>query len=271
MAAQRVNYGDHENIFSEFESYLVRNQEGPRILFFGASHINHLGTFVNSPGHSNAFKLAFNNSTFMGVGSSSWDRIVSQVKGEDPMKPTKNQWDPFVALDKKPEYIVISLGSNSVDAYQKTKYGKVDMFKREVHWTNLRDDLNMTFGRLKESIDDVVLFLNENFRDAVLIYVQIAPRYWWGTAAHTLARWLDFYVVKTLRPRYRVNGIWNRHIFASHYHFNEQVMFGMLKSDCVHLNYFGNKALAQVVMRSVLNRWKLKRENAPIKAKLGLV
>ncbi len=84
-----------------------------------------------------------------------------------------------------------------------------------------------------------------------------------------LARWLDFYITRGLRNRYKVGEIWNRRVFASHYWFDECIMYGMLKRDMVHYNHFGNKAFAQTIMRTVLNRWRNERENAKVFEKLG--
>ncbi len=78
----------------------------------------------------------------------------------------------------------------------------------------------------------------------------------WGVMARRLARWIDYYILCTLRKRYKIREIWARDVFKSHYQFDEMVEFGMLKEDTIHLNQYGNKALASAVMKAVLNKWK---------------
>ena len=59
--------------------------------------------------------------------------------------------------------------------------------------------------------------------------------------------------------------VWIREVFESHYQFDEQVMFGMLRTDMVHLNTYGNRALIHALMRPLLHMWrgKIKAENIP--------
>ncbi len=267
------DFGKHEDIFVEFHNYLRQHSGGPEILFYGSSHINHLASYVSSGGHCEAFKLAFKKSSFLGVGGTSWDVVQRQMRGEGFINHKSNrgdQWGDYLSTNPNPQYIVIALGSNSVDSFQRERYGKTDMYKRHIHWDIVRNQLNYKFGLLKGYIDEVLLLLSNRFPAASFLYIKIIPRHWWGIAARTLARWLDFYIIRTLHTRYRVKELWNRKVFTANYHFDEQVHFGMLKQDCVHYNAFGNKALSQCVMRSVLNKWKLQKENAPILAQLNL-
>ena len=82
------------------------------------------------------------------------------------------------------------------------------------------------------------------------------PRCWWSTHARRLAHWMDHYIVGVLRKSHKIREIWVGDCFPGPYHFNENVEFGMLKCDMVHLNQNGNKALIKVCMTPVLHKWK---------------
>ncbi len=47
----------------------------------------------------------------------------------------------------------------------------------------------------------------------------ILPRAWWGGPARKLARWLDFYMLCTLKRdrRYKIREVWIREVFSSHW------------------------------------------------------
>ena len=63
--------------------------------------------------------------------------------------------------------------------------------------------------------------------------------------------------------------IWTREVFELHYKFDEQVMFGMLNTDMVHYNYYGNIALTRSIMRPLLNKWCRQHENEAFLTKHG--
>ena len=67
-----------------------------------------------------------------------------------------------------------------------------------------------------------------------------------------------------LKNTCRVEEIWTRGVFEHHYQFDEQLMYGMLKNDVVHFNYFGNCSFSQSIMKCVLDRFKNDRENVKV-------
>ena len=73
-----------------------------------------------------------------------------------------------------------------------------------------------------------------------------------------------FYVVQTLKRRFHIKEIVVKHLFEPHYHFENQVMYGMLKTDTIHMNSLGNKALTNAIMRSVLNKWFVQNTTAKL-------
>ena len=198
--------------------------------------------------------------------------ILEQIKGDKLSKRNYhlgNQWEKYKLLEHNPEFCVITLGSNNIALFQKSTYVPCDLSKRPMHWAQVRRDLGVKFGGLKRHIDSVLQFLFDELPGVKFLYVKIQPQHWWGAAARTLARWLDFYITCRLRSVYKVGEIWNRRVFESHCQFDEQVMYLMLKRDMVHYNHFSNKAIAQTIMRMVLNRWRNYRENAMVFKQLG--
>ena len=125
-----------------------------------------------------------------------------------------------------------------------------------MYWRYAESELKKAYRRGKEDIDNVLLFLKSAFPNAELLYSKVLPRCWWGDNSRKLARWLDHYIVGILRKSHKIREIWARDCFSSHYHFHENVDFGMLKCDLTHLNYNGNKALIKATMSAVLNKWK---------------
>ena len=92
-AAKRVDFGKHEDIFHEMGLYLAEKGEGPQILFFSASHVNHLETYVPSQCSHEGVCCAFKNAHFIGVGGSSWDHIEEHVQGHGFMNPKPDMKD----------------------------------------------------------------------------------------------------------------------------------------------------------------------------------
>ncbi len=271
-AAQKLRRRDDENILLEFDDYLARNG-GPHVLYFGDSHLNHLKDFINKGGLHRSVANAFKNSEFVAVGGTTWGRIEENVKGSGLTKYQKHrgdQWTPYINGSHKAQYVVISLGGNDVDSYAGMPYGMGDFSKRKGQWKQHHCDLLCQFNTIKGNIDKVMKFLSDNLDNPQFYYIKIIPRCWWSDSGRRLAHWVDYYILCTLRKRYHVMEIWTREIFASHYKFYEQPMFGMLKTDIVHFNHYGNIALIRSIMRPLLNKWRLQRENAAFLEKVGI-
>ena len=138
-------------------------------------------------------------------------------------------------------------------------------------WKQHRWELICRFNKIKGHIDNVLSFLCGNLDNPKMYYIEITPRCCWGDSGRRLGRWIDFYVLRTFRKKYHIMEIWTREVFEPHYKFDEQVMFGMLKTDLVHYNGYGNIALTCSIMRCpLLNKWRLLRENEAFLAKHGI-
>ncbi len=245
---------------------LIREQGGPPTLYIGLSHVSHLSTFAKKGSTLITVKRALGRSHFIGVGGSTWMQCLQHIQGED--LPTKkqdlgNQWQEYLNLGITPSYITLVMGSNDVDQFQQSisgRDGKMD--QRSNHWRINELEQKATFERIKPKIVEMLDFLRERYPDAVILYVNIVPRAWWGQHARQLARWLNYYILCTLRKRYRVKEIWLRELFESKYTFFESPMFGMLDRDMTHLNSFGYKAFVQATMRPLLHMWASNRNKA---------
>ena len=241
---------------------------------FGDSHLNHLKDYVKQGGLHRSIQNAFKNSEFVAVGGTTWERVESNVKGEGLTKYQKHrgdQWTPYMAGNHKAEFVVISLGENDVDSYSRMPYGNGDFKKRGGQWKKHHWELVCQFNTIKGHIDKVMKFLNDNLDKPKFYYIKIVPRCWWSDSGRRSARWVDYYMLCTLRKRYHIMEIWTREVFESHYKFQEQAMFGMLKTDLVHYNHYGNIALIRSIMRPLLNKWRLQKENAAFRAKHGIM
>ena len=223
--------------------------------------MNHLKAFILQGGHTDKFNIAYSNAEFLAVGGSTWESIIGNIKGDGLSRYQKhlgNQWFSWCTAGKQVQYLVISMGGNDTDQFGRDihKLSLRHSELRPVFWKKAQFMLNKEYYRIRKNIDSVLQFLEDEFPGVELLYLKITPRNWWGHHARKLARWLDHYLTAILKGRYRIKEIWLRDIFESHYYFGENPMYGMLKTDMVHFNQFGNTALAQTVMRPLLHKWR---------------
>ena len=71
----------------------------PDLLVLGDSHVNHLRSFVNIPGHQELMTIAFEHTAFIGVGGTTWAKVNQQVQGEEAkgkMLELGNQWQDLL-------------------------------------------------------------------------------------------------------------------------------------------------------------------------------
>ena len=237
------------------------------MVFFGASHMNHMKSYLTNPGVPSEVKNAFSKVRYLAVGGTKWEKCINDIQGINltiHQAHLGDQWTKFLETGRETDYVVISLGSNDVDSYFTSASKYDDKNQRPLRPVQLRRDLNVKFNSVTPNIREVLLFIEQNITFKQLYYVKIIPRHYWSTGARTLAHWLDFYVVQTLKRRFHVKEIVVKHLFERHYHFENQVMYGMLKTDSIHLNSHGNKALNNAIMRSVLNKWFIQNTTAKL-------
>ena len=74
--------------------------------------------------------------------------------------------------------------------------------------------------------------------------------------ARKLAKWLDYLILCNLRKKYRIAEIWARELYTTkNYVQNELVHYGMLGTDVVHLNEYGNRGMTSAIMKPLLHMW----------------
>ena len=153
---------------------------------------------------------------------------------------------------------MINLGANDVDVFQQELSERDQHVNdRDIFWRKADRDMHDFFNYLKIKVLAVMRFLRNNLPCTQFLYVKINPRPWWGEHARRLARWLDYFVIATLRRRYniRVKDIWIREVYKDHSCLGNEVMPGMMKTDMVHLNAFGNRGFVSAIMRPLLAMW----------------
>ena len=117
---------------------------------------------------------------------------------------------------------------------------------------SLKTEYNTMVIRIEKVLKELFLL----FPTCKFLYIKILPRPWWGRHARLLAKWLDYLILCKWRKRYRIAEIWPRELYTTkHYVQNELVHFGMLGSDVVHLNDYGNRGLVSSIMRPLLHMW----------------
>ncbi len=256
-AASQAELPPGEDIFHEFSEYLSAN-EGPRIVLFGDSHMNHLKSFLANPGHQPEIYKAFGRVRYLAVGGTTWSKILSHIKGDRLTQyqyHLGDQWSTFVDGGCDTDYLVISLGANDVDKYFQKPSKHDDVDGRQLHPRQLDRDLNAEFNIITAEVRKVLEFISENIQVKQIYYIKIIRRHYWTTGARRLASWLDFHVVQSLKRRYRIKDIDPKRLSGHHYQFGSQILFGMLKTDITHLNSLGNKVLMSSIMRNLLNKW----------------
>ena len=89
-----------------------------------------------------------------------------------------------------------------------------------------------------------------------MMYVKVVPRSWWHPITRSLSDKIDFYIIRTLRRRFHIKEIWARELLNEPADRTTSLaMPGMLKTDEVHLNHYGYRALTLAVLRPTLSKW----------------
>ncbi len=192
------------------------------------------------------------------MGGSTWKDILKHIKGEklsDRNKHLGNQWKDFLSSKHNTRFIVIALGSNEIDSFHRLTARNPGV-KTTQHMKRIKRDVNAEFDRIKKDIRKVLYFLSRHCPEAQLCYIKVTPRHSWELPARLLAKWIDYHVTVRIRKTYKIQEIWNRAIFQQLGKKSESPMYGMLRTDLVHLNQHGNTALSQSTMKSLLNKWK---------------
>ena len=257
-AEERVNYTEGHCVLHNHLNVL-KGKGGPPTLFVGASHVNHLKSYVSQCDPNGKARLAFSNSFFAGVGGTTFAKIQDDLKGIDLNENQaylEDQWTDLLDSGFTPSYIVIICGSNDTDKIHNKINCQCKAWPRSMFRKYAENTMKSSYEKITENIDSLMLLLHETFPEARFLYSKILPRCWWGVYARTYARWIDNYIISRLNRRYRVKEIWARDVFTAPFHLEDCVHFGMLRTDMIHLNNNGNKALISAIMKPLLHLWK---------------
>ena len=82
-AAIRVDYPPGDCIIHNLRDVIVKKGPPPMLLF-GASHVNHFNTYLKALKPQDKVKRVFSNSRFVGVGGTTWAKVLNDVQGNNP-------------------------------------------------------------------------------------------------------------------------------------------------------------------------------------------
>ena len=231
------------------------------MLLIGASHINHLESFVNSRHTPFKYSLPFRKTFFIGVGGTKWEKCLEHFNGRQLTTSNKHrgdQWSKYYTSGIKPVYRVISMGSNSVDETdQKIRkvMGKKSLSDADM-WKEARKLQQDRLTELKPIVANVINVIKQNAPYSEQIYIPILPHHWWHPLSRELARYLDKHVVFGLKRRFRVKDIWPAALYPKRKFSQDScILAGMLDTDEVHLNGYGNRALIGALCGPILQKW----------------
>ena len=157
---------------------------------------------------------------------------------------------------------MICLGSNSVDETDKkikklkNKYPKMapqDLWKeaKKLQLSRLRE--------LKPKLGEVVHVIKSHAPYSEILYIKILPRHWWHPLSRELASMLDKHLIFGLKNRFRVKDLWPKLLFRSNkYDPDANMLAGMMDTDEIHLNGYGNRALVSAIIGPIVQKWLLK-------------
>ena len=253
-----VNYTDAHCVLHN-HMQVLESKGGPSTLYVGASHVNHLKSHVMQCDKTGKTSLAFSNSKFAGVGGTTFAKIQTNLKGinlNENQAHLGDQWSELLKSNFKPAYIVLICGSNDTDKLHNKITRQCQAWPHSMFVKYAENMMNSAYRDITDQIDNFMALLHDTFPGARFLYSKILPRSWWGIHARKFARWIDNYIVSRLHRKYKVKEIWARDVFTSPFQIDECVHFGMLRTDMIHLNENGNKALISAIMKPLLHLWK---------------
>ena len=243
---------------------LLSLHSGPPTLYLGSSHITRLQQYATNQIKSPRVRSRFERAMYLGVGGTGWRKCRKHFRGEGLSKRQQhlgNQCQDLVSLVTKPKYCVIALGSNDVDLFHRRLVNvHIRALSHESYKDRAESLLKTEYEELRDIICDVLQEFVDTMPETSFLYIKILPRPWWGTYARRLAKWLDYLVLCGLRKRFKIREIWARELYTQRkYMAGEHVHYGMLRTDVVHLNQYGYRALTSAIMRPLLHMWETEK------------
>ena len=232
----------------------------PSMLVVGASHVTHYKEFIDNPHVEQKYKTLFSRSFFLGVGGTDWESCLNHFSGinlSDRNKHLGDQWSQFFKSGIKPNYTLIILGSNSIDSFdRRVREIEQHSSRREVAWKRANTEMNARFNTLSRQVYTALNTIKHNAPYGEMLYVKVLPRSYWHQISRKLSDKIDFYINRTLRRRFHIKEIWAQELLIDPLSRSTSlVMPGMQKTDEVHLNTYGYKALTLAVLRPILSKW----------------
>ncbi len=232
----------------------------PSLLVIGASHVTHYKEFVQDQHIEDKYKKLFGRSFFLGVGGTDWESCIDHFEGKRLSERNKhlgNQWSQFHASGIKPNYTIIILGSNSIDSFDRTIQAiRSHTRDRAVFWKRAQMELRLKLPTLTQHVYNTLNVIKHNAPYGEMVYVKVMPRSWWHAVSRSLSDKIDFYIIRTLRRRFHIKEVWAQEVLMEPANRTTSlVMPGMLRTDEVHLNQYGYRALTLAILRPVLSKW----------------
>ncbi len=238
------------------------------MLIIGASHVARLEAFCTKKSTPERFVKPFEESHYISVGGTTWEDCLQHFRGEElsdrqEAKKLGNQWLSFYQTKKKPVFTVIMLGSNSIDRFDREiRDLELRTNKRENFWRRALKKYNAAYNRLYPAVYKVVDTIKKQVPYSRLMYLKVIPRAYWHTLSRRLSRRLDCYINMTLRRKFNITEIRVQEVMLDKHEIKSEVVLpGMICTDEVHLNSYGNRALSKAITRSIAHKWLNMKKN----------
>ncbi len=245
--------------YQQFSAQLNANGY-PRMLAVGDSHITPWATYSRSKRAITGDRIKLLNSRFVGVGGAKYCNVVNWIQGIN-LPPHKrklgNQWQELVNTGFDPQFIFVSIGSNSVDdADRKAK----SLLKRYRHYptaqAKIKKEMAKLFVEFNGQQRKLVRFIRLWIPNSRLCYLYITPRPWWSHYARELASTLDYYMTRFIERRVKVYTMKELYVnerknMTRKAGFIDNIIKGLTDADHVHLNRLGYHIVTRKVMVSL--------------------
>ena len=128
--------------------------------------------------------------------------------------------------------------------------------KQENFWRRALKEYDAAYNRLCRVVLKVIDTIKKHVPYSRLMYLKVIPRAYWHTLCRRLSRRLDCYINKRLRRKFILQEIWVHEAMLDRQDIKSEVVLpGMICTDEVHLNSYGNRASSKATTRSIAHKW----------------
>ena len=230
----------------------------PRVLIVGASHATHWATYAKKINCLNDDSTKLENFRFVGVGGARLDNICDWVQGRKLPRKKKHLGDQLGDISNSgfsPDFIVITVGSNTVDRIDRKAKAILRKNNRQYSRTKAAIQKMMVreFYRQRKYQWKIVEMLRKYFNMAKICYIYIFPRRCWTHYAREFASLLDFNFTRKVVPGmkcFKVPELYEekRKLMSRKHGFMDNIMRGFLDTDRLHLSKMGYHVLTKKVL-----------------------